>query len=62
MSNLQIEHEPKHQNEAVKSKKWVSAMNEEIEALKKNNTWKIVDVPKRKHVIGWKWLYRVKYQ
>lgn len=35
-------------------------MNKEIEALIKNNTWEIVDLPKGKKSIGCKWLYKVK--
>ena len=33
-------------------------MNEEIEALDKNGTWDIVDLPTGKHPIGCKWVYR----
>jgi len=31
--------EPKHYHEAVKDTHWEEAMDEEIQALAKNNTW-----------------------
>ena len=36
-------------------------MNEEIEALKKNDTWIIKDLPPGKKPISCKWVYRIKY-
>nr|GEW31011.1 reverse transcriptase domain-containing protein [Tanacetum cinerariifolium] len=38
--------EPKPIKEAVLDIKWVDAMNSEIEALYKNNTWVVTDLPK----------------
>ncbi|KAL3569193.1 hypothetical protein D5086_029083 [Populus alba] len=35
-------------------------MNKEIKALEQNDTWTIVDLPVSKHVIGCKWVYKVK--
>ena len=34
--------------EAIKDKKWIDAMDEEINAIEKNNTWELVDLPKGK--------------
>ncbi|KAL2904103.1 Retrovirus-related Pol polyprotein from transposon TNT 1-94 [Bienertia sinuspersici] len=45
---LKIE-EPKCFKEAVKHACWVKAMNEELEALETNNTWEIVDLPKKQN-------------
>ncbi|KAG5223155.1 mitochondrial protein [Salix suchowensis] len=35
-------------------------MDKEIKALELNNTWSIVDLPHSAHVIGCKWVYKVK--
>ena len=47
-------------DEAAKQKKWVDAMNNEIEAIERNNTWDLVDLPAGKNVIGVKWVYKTK--
>ena len=47
-----------HFEEAVKYKKWIDVMDEEINAIEKNNTWKLFDLPKGKEVIGVKWIYK----
>ena len=39
---------------------WMEAMVEELESLKKNNTWKLMQLPKGKRVVGCKWVYRKK--
>ncbi|KAJ0495264.1 putative RNA-directed DNA polymerase [Helianthus annuus] len=54
--------EPTCYNEAVKNDKWVDAMNSEMEALYRNNTWILVDLPKGRKPIGCKWVYKVKYK
>ena len=36
-------------------------MSAELEALKANNYWSILSLPVGKHVVGCKWVYRVKY-
>ena len=41
-----------HFEEAVKDKKWIDAMDEEMNAIEKNKTWELVDLPKSKEVIG----------
>ena len=35
-------------------------MDEEINAIKKNKTWELVDLPKGKEVIAVKWVYKTK--
>ncbi|GJY58142.1 ribonuclease H-like domain-containing protein [Tanacetum coccineum] len=54
--------EPTTYYDAVKDVSWVEATNNEIEALIRNNTWTLTDLP-----IGWKtidnkWLYKIKYK
>lgn len=41
--------------------KCIEAMKSEIIALEDNNTWTIVDLPLGKHLIGCKWVFKVKY-
>ncbi|KAL4388598.1 hypothetical protein GQ457_09G027370 [Hibiscus cannabinus] len=52
--------EPTSYQEAAKFVEWKEAMHEEIRMISKNDTWKLVDKPKNKKVIGVKWVYRVK--
>jgi len=35
-------------------------MNEEIEAIERNKTWDLVDLPSNKSNIGMKWVYNTK--
>ena len=37
-----------------------TAMQEEIEALHKNNTWDLVPLPQGRNAIGKKWVYKIK--
>ncbi|KAL2922302.1 Retrovirus-related Pol polyprotein from transposon TNT 1-94 [Bienertia sinuspersici] len=62
MSKMKNLKEPTSFKEAVKEKRWVDAMNEELEALEKNQTWTITHLPSGKTPIGCKWLYKVKYR
>ncbi|GAA0165643.1 transmembrane signal receptor [Lithospermum erythrorhizon] len=39
---------------------WMSVMQEEIEALHKNETWKLVSLPYGRKVISNKWVYKIK--
>ncbi|GAU22960.1 hypothetical protein TSUD_247040 [Trifolium subterraneum] len=55
-----VEAEPVNFEDAVKSEKWLDAMNEEIESIERNNTWELVDLPHGKRAIGVKWVYKVK--
>ena len=35
-------------------------MKEELDALHKNNTWDLVDLPPGKSMVGCKWVYKIK--
>ena len=39
---------PIHFEDAVKEEKWIEAMNEEIGAIERNDTWELVDLPQGK--------------
>ena len=45
---------PRSVEEVLLNLKWAQAIQEELEALQKNNTWKLVPLPKGKKVVGCK--------
>eukprot|EP00253_Pinus_taeda_P008999 PITA_08999 len=49
-----------HFEDAIKDKKWIEAMDEEMNSIERNNTWELVELPKGKEVIGVKWVYKTK--
>ncbi|RVW96782.1 Retrovirus-related Pol polyprotein from transposon RE1 [Vitis vinifera] len=51
---------PKTVTEALNHPGWKNAMLEEICALEDNHTWKLVDLPQGKKVVGCKWVFVVK--
>ncbi|GKC41567.1 ribonuclease H-like domain-containing protein [Tanacetum coccineum] len=61
-SNLNKTFEPKTFREACNNKEWVNAMNNEIEALNRNETWEITELPPGRKPIGCKWIYKAKYK
>lgn len=40
---------------------WTRAIEQEIEALERNKTWDIVQLPPGKHVIGCRWVFKIKH-
>ncbi|GJX14057.1 ribonuclease H-like domain-containing protein [Tanacetum coccineum] len=42
--------------------KFIDAMNSEIEALNRKNTWTVYDLPAGKKSIGCRWIYKIKYK
>ncbi|KAL0449571.1 UNVERIFIED_CONTAM: Retrovirus-related Pol polyprotein from transposon TNT 1-94 [Sesamum latifolium] len=52
--------EPRSYKEAASSKEWTEAMNAEILALERNQTWEITKLPPGKKAIGCKWVFRLK--
>ncbi|KAK3004468.1 hypothetical protein RJ639_018181 [Escallonia herrerae] len=52
--------EPIDFDEASRSEKWRKAMNKEIGAIKKNDTWELTTFQLDKKLIGVKWVYKVK--
>ena len=47
-------------SEAVKDEKWLKAMDEEIGAIEKNQTWEVADLPEGHKTIGVKWVFKKK--
>lgn len=37
-------------------------MNNEMEALLKNDTWELTELPKDRKAFGSKWVYKIKYK
>ncbi|KAH9781841.1 hypothetical protein KPL71_008631 [Citrus sinensis] len=55
--------EPLSYKEAMRFKdkmKWYAAMQDEINSLKKNNTWILVDRSSNKKLVGSKWIFKLK--
>ncbi|KAM2708962.1 hypothetical protein EV2_046705 [Malus domestica] len=52
--------EPVDFQEAVQDTKWMTTMDEEIEAIQKNDTWELAILPKGHKAIGVKWVYKTK--
>ncbi|XP_073227024.1 uncharacterized protein [Cicer arietinum] len=47
--------------EALKIPKWKEAVLEEMRALEKNQTWRVMTLPTGKNTVGCKWVFTVKY-
>jgi hypothetical protein len=54
--------EPQSYEEASQSEQWKTTMNLELDALAKNCTWKIVELPPHIKPIGCRWVYKVKHR
>ncbi|GKB16092.1 zinc finger, CCHC-type containing protein [Tanacetum coccineum] len=57
---IRSDEEPVTYSEACKRGEWVKAMDSELASIERNNTWKLVDLPKNRKPIGLKWVYKVK--
>ncbi|XP_071728346.1 uncharacterized protein [Rutidosis leptorrhynchoides] len=62
VSNLNKSIEPKTYKQAACDQNWIDAMNLEMAALNRNNTWEITELPPDRIPIGNKWVYRIKYK
>ena len=55
--------EPKCYREAMSSENsedWFRAMTDEMESLKGNDVWDLVELPENKRVIPTKWIFKIK--
>lgn len=52
--------QPSSYREAAIYEAWIKAMKTELDAIERNNTWYLVDLPTGKKLIGLKWVFKVK--
>jgi hypothetical protein len=51
---------PSSYKETIIDPLWQQAMNEELSALHKIDTWNLVPLPPSKSVVGCRWVYKIK--
>ncbi|XP_074290587.1 uncharacterized protein LOC141617305 [Silene latifolia] len=54
--------EPPSFKEAIRDNDWCEVMKAEIDALERNNTWELTDLPTDKKALGCWWVYKIKYK
>ena len=54
--------EPTTFEEASKKQKWIQAVDVEMQAVKKNQTWNLVRLPEGKQAITCKWVFKTKHK
>jgi Reverse transcriptase (RNA-dependent DNA polymerase) len=52
---------PKNVEEVKRDPRWIQAMKLEMEALNKNDTWTLTKLPKKKKLVGYRWVYSIKF-
>ena len=52
--------EPNNFADASQDENWMKAMHEELDQIKRNDTWELESRPKDKNVIDTKWIFRNK--
>jgi len=55
-----VTNDPLAFEEAAKSRVWKDAMKNEIEAIERNGTWELIDLPPGAKKIGVKWIFKTK--
>ncbi|KAJ7971595.1 Retrovirus-related Pol polyprotein from transposon TNT 1-94 [Quillaja saponaria] len=55
-------HVPNEIHEALADPNWSQAIQEEMHALKKNETWNLVLLPEGKKPVGCKWVFSIKHK
>ena len=54
--------EPTTVKQALQDPNWTAAMHTELEALRRNFTWELIDLPAGANVVGCKWVFKLKYK
>lgn len=58
---LSSDYIPQNVEDALSEPQWNQAIKEEMKSLQKNETWKLVLLPKGKKTVGCKWVFSIKY-
>ena len=53
---------PKNVHDALKVLEWREAINEEMRALEKSKTREVINLPREKTVVNYKWVFTIKYR
>ena len=53
---------PNSLSEVLSKREWRLAMENEMDALQKSETWELVDLPSGKKPVGCKWVFAVKFK
>lgn len=53
---------PKNVHDALKVLEWKEAINEEMRALEKSKTREVINLPREKTVVNYKWVFTIKYR
>ncbi|GJS67280.1 retrovirus-related pol polyprotein from transposon TNT 1-94 [Tanacetum coccineum] len=61
LANVFAHSEPHNYKQAMIDKGWVEAINKELQALEKNNTWELTTLPAGHKPITLKWVFKIKY-
>lgn len=62
LSNVFAATEPSSYNQASQNPKWVQAIDIELNALVKNDTWEVTYLPAVHRAISSKWVFKIKYK
>ena len=46
--------------ESEEKQKWTTAINDELESMKKNKVWTVVKLPENRKAVSCKWVFKVK--
>ncbi|KAJ0809226.1 putative RNA-directed DNA polymerase [Helianthus annuus] len=61
LNAMEVNHlEPTTYEEATQESKWKKAMDVEMQAIERNGTWDLVELPKDAKCIGVKWVFKTK--
>ncbi|KAL0368365.1 UNVERIFIED_CONTAM: Retrovirus-related Pol polyprotein from transposon RE1 [Sesamum calycinum] len=60
LANVAAIQEPRSFSQACQDERWNATMQHELDALERNQTWDLCDLPANKNAIGSRWVYKVK--